>query len=260
VTIVRQTLRFVGVGEAFDPQAPNTSLLYEGRRRLLIDCGYSVPQALWQWLTEPEALDGVYLSHSHADHSFGLPALLLWMRFGGRRRPLQLFTGPGGQSWAEELLERAYPGAYQTPKCFPLQWTELSPSDSVVWDGLELAVAPSAHSIANHALRVTDGGLSFGYSGDGAPTAATRVLFQPVTWLVHECHSLGEHREGHACLSEVQALARESVAQRVALVHLAAPERAHGAALDDGQRLRVPAAGELWSFPSAATGPMSAEG
>ena len=33
---------FVGTGEALDPDLPNTSLLVQGERTLLLDCGYAV--------------------------------------------------------------------------------------------------------------------------------------------------------------------------------------------------------------------------
>ena len=75
----------LGVGEAFDEILPNTSMLvrteYQGKPvTVLFDCGYSVPPRFWQLGLDVETLDGIWISHFHADHAFGLPALLvrLW--------------------------------------------------------------------------------------------------------------------------------------------------------------------------------------
>ncbi len=242
------SLRFLGVGEAVDPRFANTSLLIQSEHRLLIDCGYSVPNALWAVMDDAEALEGIYLSHSHADHCFGLPALLLWMRLSGRRAPLDLFTGPGGSSWGASLLESAFPGAFQPHKCFPLRWHELQPGVPQSWGELTLQVARSAHSPENYALRVDGAGKALGYSGDGGPTPETHSLYTGVDWLVHECGSLDAPRSGHACLREVLALARDVGAGCLAVVHLAAAERSRAELLDDGGWLRVPGPGEQWTF------------
>ena len=40
------TLTILGAGEAFDPNIPNTSLLYEGAKNVLLDCGFAAAQAI----------------------------------------------------------------------------------------------------------------------------------------------------------------------------------------------------------------------
>ena len=215
-------IRFIGTGEAFDPSLPNTSVLYRGRLQLLIDCGYGVPHALWRTLRDPEALDGIYLSHHHADHCFGLPALIVWMRVAGRRRPLHLIGGPGTSQWVGALLELGYPGACARPKCYPLQLLEVAPGQIVQVEGVKLRTAPTSHSLPNHALRIDDSGCSFGYSGDGAPTPATRALFRDANVVVHECYSATSGVEGHSHAAEVLELAAEANIGRICLVHVEA--------------------------------------
>lgn len=213
-------LTFVGTGEAFDPDLPNTSLLYEGSARILLDCGYAVPHALWRMTSDPEALDAIYLTHGHADHCFGLPALVVWMRVAGRRRPLRLLGGPGASALVPRLLELGYPGTLTRPKGFPLIIEEVVPGQAYALEGLTLRTAPSAHSVPNHAVRIDDQHASVAYSGDGAPTAATTALFRGVGHLVHECVGPAPAVAGHACLEDVRRCAVEAAVTQVHLVHL----------------------------------------
>src|SRR5262245_40211013 len=123
---------FVGTGEAFDPDLPNTSVLYRGARTLLLDCGYSVPHAFWKLHRDPELLDGIYISHWHGDHSYGLPALLLWTREHGRSRPIEVLGGPGIGDWLNKLLELAYPGSTGKPGTAIVP-VELAPGKVLNW-------------------------------------------------------------------------------------------------------------------------------
>ena len=47
--VASATVRFIGTGEAFNPHLPNTSVLYSGRVKLLLDCGYGVPTRFGRW-------------------------------------------------------------------------------------------------------------------------------------------------------------------------------------------------------------------
>ena len=219
-------LTFVGTGEALDPALPNTSLLLEGPRSLLLDCGYAVPHAFWRVSQDPNLLDGIWISHAHADHWFGLPALLLWMRLAGRERPLALLGGPGFGARVQALLELGYPGSYAPHKCYPLELHELDPGQTHSFGPLSLRVATSAHSVANYALRAEAPGMrSLMYSGDGAPTPQTRALAQGVEVLVHECFfptAVDGRARKHGDLPGCIELARAAGVETLALLHFAA--------------------------------------
>jgi ribonuclease BN (tRNA processing enzyme) len=240
---------FVGTGEALDPALPNTSLLYRGRQTLLVDCGYSVPHAFWRITRDPDLLDAVYVSHLHADHSFGLPALLLWMREAGRARPLPVISGPGVARWLERLLDLAYPGAYAPEKCYPIEPLELEPGKLVQLGPLYLSCAQSAHGVRNLSLRIDDAGTRVCYSGDGQPTEATRALFSDATVLVHECYVAAHDSKGHARADVLLELAREARVQTLCLLHVSRTEKQrvaetvarHGA----GLRVLIPQPGDV---------------
>jgi ribonuclease Z len=217
-------LTFVGTGEAFDPDLPNTSLLYRGHGTLLIDCGYSVPQAFWGLCRDPDLVDGVYLSHRHADHSFGLPGLLFWMKLGGRERPVTLLGGPELDPWLGELLDFAYPGSFGAD-FLPCEHLAIPPGTEVAFGSLVLRTAVSDHGVLNTALSISDGKLCVCYSGDGGPTAETCDLYRGATVLVHECFAPTGPRPGHADAETLLALADELEVGTLALVHLSQAEK-----------------------------------
>jgi ribonuclease BN (tRNA processing enzyme) len=242
---------FVGTGEALDPELPNTSLLIRGPSTILLDCGYSVPHALWRITRDADELDAVWISHGHADHCFGLPALLLWMRLAGRRRPLTVLGGPGSRSRLEQVLELGYPGSYAPHKCYPIEFVELRGGEIARFGACELRVAPTLHSLANMALRIDfrheSGGIglrSLVYSGDGAPTDASRKLCEGASLVVHECFFVeapaGERKHGD--LRGLLSLARAAGVDTLAVLHFDAQEReviAEAARSEGGEGLEV---------------------
>jgi ribonuclease Z len=249
---------FVGTGEALDPELPNTSLLVRGPKTLLLDCGYAVPHALWQITRDADELDAVWISHGHADHCFGLPALLLWMRLAGRRRALTVLGGPGSQARLEQVLELGYPGSYAPHKCYPIEFVELRAGELARFGALELRVAPTLHSLANWALRIDFPGIalrSLVYSGDGAPTDASRTLCAGASIVVHECFhveaSAGERKHGD--LRGLLSLARAAGVDTLAVLHFTAEQReaiaeAARAAAGDDLEVLVPRPKDLLSL------------
>ena len=218
-------LVFVGTGEAFDPELPNTSLLYRGGATILMDCGYAVPHAFWRLYTDPDLLDAIYISHLHADHSFGLPALLLWMRELGRQRELSVIAGSGVSTWLERLLDLAYPGSYRREKCYPIEPVTLSPGAELELRGVRLTNAQSDHPVRNLSLRIDDGGQSTCYSGDGRPTTETRALFRGANVLVHECYTGSRDATGHARADQLLGMAAELGVFTLCLLHVSRAEK-----------------------------------
>jgi ribonuclease BN (tRNA processing enzyme) len=244
----KSRLTFVGTGEAFDPDLPNTSLLYEGDRTLLFDCGYAVPHALWRLMRDAERLDAIYVTHLHADHAWGLPALLLWMREEGRTRPLSILGGPGIGHWLQRLFDLAYPGAFDG-RGYAIEPHELEPGAALELGALRLSCAQSRHPVRNLSVRVEEEERSFCYSGDGAPSLATRELYRGARVLVHECYAAERETAGHARLGELVPLALDAGVETLCLLHLSRTEkraiRAATAALEGAPRVLLPAPGDV---------------
>lgn len=220
------SLLFVGTGEAFDPDLPNVSMLYRGDRSVLLDCGFSVPPALWRHTRDPNDIDAIWVSHQHADHSFGLAPLLVWMRVSGRQKPMEILGGPGTEAWLWPLLDIGYPGALDPQAAFPIHLRTIAPGTVERVGLMNLRTALTEHMVNNFAVRIDEGNSALFYSGDGAATEESLALMTGCTEVVHECYSAGSLRRGHTSAEElVPAVAARSV-QHLSLVHVGAVEKA----------------------------------
>jgi ribonuclease BN (tRNA processing enzyme) len=209
----------LGCGEAFDERYTNTSLLLRAEEKtILLDCGYSAPAPLWNAVADPDALDLIYISHAHADHCFGLPAVLGRMWEDGRKKPLVILSQPALLRQIGESMEAGYPGLPARFQ-YAIEYRQALPGQRVVWDGMAFAFAATRHSVTNLAVRVEAGGAKFCYSGDGQFTDESRALFAGADLLVHEAYSF-DPSPVHGDFPGVIRMAAEENVSRLALVHI----------------------------------------
>ena len=215
---------FLGVGEAFDENHANTSILlrteHEGEPvTLLLDCGYSVPPKVWQLGLSADGLDGIWISHFHADHAFGLPALLVRFWEEKRTKDLHILGQKGIESFVLRCLDLAYPNFHPRLE-FALRFEEVEPAQQVVALGPAWKTAVNDHSQRNLVLRLDSEGKSLFYSGDGRPTPETIALADGVDLIVHEAFHLSMDVPGHGTIAGCLEMARACKAKRLALVHI----------------------------------------
>lgn len=215
---------FVGVGEAFDEALPNTSLLVaargrDGRRSLLLDCGFTAAHAFWRLAPDPAGLDGLVFSHFHGDHVLGSPALVLRLWEEGRTRPLAVAGPPGVAERFAAVLDVAYP-SLRGRLAFSLEFTELHPGQAAEVAGVRVSCAEPEHSPPCLALRLDEPGAALFYSGDGRPTPASEALARGCSLAVHEAYGLEPDIPGHGTVAGSIAFARRAGVPRLALVHL----------------------------------------
>ncbi len=240
-------LTFLGVGDATDPAGATTSVLFQGDRTLLVDCGPAIAFTAFRALAHPDALDAVWITHQHADHCFGLPSLLLMLRMAHRKKPLDVLGGPGSATALSALIELGYPRAFTADKCFPLQFTDIDPSQAMPWRGLTLATAQTQHNVSCHALRIDDGEYRVCISGDGKLTQATLELYREADLVVHECQYAERKQLNHSRIADLEGLFAQAKIRRLALVHCNAHERHAIAARAQtlfGARALMPQAGD----------------
>ncbi len=91
-------LAFLGTGSAFSPERYNGAVVVDGR--LLLDGGAPLLPHMKRVDVDPGAIDAVFLTHFHGDHTLGLPTFALYRIFVDPR-PIT-FVGPDG---IEERLE-----------------------------------------------------------------------------------------------------------------------------------------------------------
>lgn len=205
----------LAAGEAFDEDHANTSVLIESDTNVMLDCGFSVPPLLWR---AGARVDALYLTHAHADHFFGVPAMLARMCDEPRTAPLKIITQPDVWLRLQQLLELAYPGS-ASKRTFALEHIEARPGQTVELNELRLRFAPTRHGISNLAIRVESGERSICLSGDGGFTEQSRALYQGTDLLFHEAYSF-EQRNSHSQIEEVIAMAVACGVKRLALTHI----------------------------------------
>jgi ribonuclease BN (tRNA processing enzyme) len=240
------SLEFLGVGSATDFSLGQTSVLYRGRGTLLVDCGPQIPAAFVQRLADPEALDGIFITHRHADHCFGLGSLLLWHRLHGRQRALKLFGAKETLEHLRTLLELGYPGAFSPEKCFPLDYESLVEEATFEAFGCGLSVAPTDHNVHNFALRIDDGRTRIAVSGDGVLTPQTLRLYAGCDLVVQECAYAEREHAHHMNLSRVRAMIEVVQPKTTLLTHCLTEQRplVEAAVALEGSRLRVACSSE----------------
>ena len=213
-------LTVIGSGEAFDSGVGNNAFMLHGARAptVLFDCGYQIPERLWARNLHRK-LDAIYLTHTHADHAFGIAPLLARYWEEGRTQALTIIGHRGMRSYVPKVMDLAYPGL-RTVFPFALEFVSVRPGTPVTWRGLRLRCARSAHSVTNLSVRV-DGprDRSFAVSGDGALTEATGALYRGVGTLCHEVFRLRPPCPNHMSLAELRAYARDSGIGRIVVSH-----------------------------------------
>jgi ribonuclease BN (tRNA processing enzyme) len=213
-------VEFVGVGEAFDELLPNNSQIVEWQDcRLLIDCGYSIPQVLWKQHPDPDYLDAIYISHRHADHYFGLPSVLLRFAEDGRVKPLSIICQEHMKSILTEMIDYGYLGILPKLK-YQIQFLEVSTGKTFSFRNASFDFAVSSHPVKNFSIAITYEQSKYAYSGDGNFNAMTRVLYNNSSLLVHEAYSLNAEAPGHAEIGRLLVMAREENVKMLALTHI----------------------------------------
>ena len=213
-------VEFVGVGEAFDETLPNNSQILEWKDcRLLIDCGYAIPHALWKSHPDPEFLDAIYLSHRHADHYFGLPSVLVRFAEDKRKKPITILSPEGTKNVVQEMIDYGYQGIL--PKLpFDVRFQEVQTTTPTHFRNARLEFAVSSHPVKNFAIAVHVENRKYAYSGDGNFNDQTRRLYDSSSLLVHDAYAFQQEARNHGRIEEVVEMAEQMHVRKLALTHI----------------------------------------
>lgn len=175
-------------GSGPGPTSPASGyLLTAGGARLLLDLGNGAFGALQRHL-DPWLLDGVVLSHLHADHCADMTNLVVHRRYHpvppATVGPLPVL-GPADTATRLALAYAASPEERES--------TDLSDvlafrkaADGGVLAGVTVRTAPVAHPVETYAVRVEHGERSLVYSGDTGPCPALVELAEGADVLLCE--------------------------------------------------------------------------
>ena len=202
----------------------NAFLALEGEQStLLIDCAGSPLLKLELAGIDPLSLQGLILTHAHADHIYGFPLLAmdLWL-LGCRERPLKVFGDAETLDTARALLELFRPEEW--PGFCPPTYHEISLAErSAVLEFADLIItaSPVDHLVPTIALRIVNRASrrSVVYSSDTAPCESLVRLARGADILIHE--ATGD-KNGHSSAAQAGQTAQRAQVGTLYLIHYSA--------------------------------------
>ncbi len=210
---------------------------------VLVDCGGSPLHKLIQARLDPLNISHLLVTHEHADHTCGFPAMLVGLWLLGRTAPLPIYAPPATVAVLRKLTE-IYNLDNRWPALFPLQFHEVELANTAPLFSLaniDVHAAPAKHSKPTIGFRFTnrDTGRSIVFTGDTAPCPTITELARGANILIHEANFLNEahirankeriaggallnsevEEPTHSCAADAGRDAREAGVDKLVLIH-----------------------------------------
>jgi ribonuclease Z len=204
-------LTFLGTGNAFAPGRYWNSFLIDGR--VLVEPSPSVLPNLRRVGADLAAIDAVFISHFHADHTFGWPFLLLeYMARTRRTSPLWVIGPPGVEGRLDEMLRvGAYPShARAAAVGVDLRFVDIDEGEQeagpVRFRATRVEHEPSLDC---YGFVIRHDGRAIGYSGDTRLCDGLRKIAAGSDVLALECAERHDGHNVHMTLEGVRTLRAE---------------------------------------------------
>lgn len=207
----KMKVNVLGTGNAFNLQGRmNSSYLVDTKqRRILIDCGFTVPLALQNEQIEFSSIDYVFITHYHGDHFAGLAALLLGLKYVYKQTKQLKIIGPGDvKSKVTELMKILYSGTENLVNELKIEFISVSVhGDSIKLDEMVINVHKMIHSEASlpvgYVLKVNR--FSIGFSGDTSWHEGIIPFVNSCDKVILECNFSETVGEGHISVEELES-------------------------------------------------------
>jgi ribonuclease BN (tRNA processing enzyme) len=137
----------LGSGSAYsDPSRFNSCYLVEAKENyFIIDCGSDALRAFQKYKVDMFRIQKIILTHMHADHSAGIPAVLTAMHVTGRSQPLQIFVPKSQLGFVSSWLSNMY--IFPQRMGFEIDLYPIVKFGSCIVGGVNINFIPSNHLI-----------------------------------------------------------------------------------------------------------------
>jgi ribonuclease BN (tRNA processing enzyme) len=193
-----------------------------GGETLVFDLGSGAVRGMLHAGLDPFAVDRIFFTHFHPDHTVDVVPLLFSIKYGAeeRTRPLYLAGPEPFRSFWASLMEVW--GAWMAGD-YPTRVSEFSHECPSPLDlpGCRLSWAPAEHRPESIAYRLDGEGGAFVYTGDTEHSESVVELAHGAHTLLVECSFPDDNAvPGHLTPSSAARLASEAGVERVVLTHI----------------------------------------
>ncbi|MBF0184080.1 MAG: MBL fold metallo-hydrolase [Magnetococcales bacterium] len=199
-------------------QAP-AYLLEVAGSRWLIDCGSGTLLQLERLHKPFHTLDGVWITHTHADHIGDLTPLVHAMRLPGLRRskPFTIFGPAGFCNFFQNIVQ---PVA-APPESFPFHVREATEACSLGEVTVRSQIVHHSDRFESRGYRFDCGGKSIVFSGDCDYDPRLLTLAKEADLLIIDCSTLDANKvKGHLSAGLAGFLAAQAEAKQLIASHL----------------------------------------
>ena len=161
-------ITFLGTGAFSHTQnRSNQSIMIEyGDCKFLVDCGPTTLLRIHQLNLDLSELSGIFITHFHGDHTFGLPQLDLSLTLDCHRKTPFFYLGPVGlQQYFYDLYNLAYPDFLPNHQ-FERKFEEYLPNQKYIWSNISVTTFPMKHKKESVGFVFQIGTKKIAVSGD----------------------------------------------------------------------------------------------
>ncbi|MFC0213150.1 MBL fold metallo-hydrolase [Paenibacillus chartarius] len=217
-------IQMIGTGSAFAKKYyNNNALVYGTNFNLLIDCGVTAPRSLHDLQFPLDRLDGILITHQHADHIGGLEEIALRLCYSYGRKRIKLFLPEALEKplWNHSLrggLENVVEGFHGLSDYFDVVLMKENVNTPIA-DNLTIELIRTDHIQQKFSCSLIINDLLF-YTADivFTPALLKRIVEERgCKYIFHDCQ-LSSPGIVHAALSELLTLPEE-LQERITLMH-----------------------------------------
>lgn len=212
-------IKFMGVGAALNTTNFGSSILIDNN--VLIDTPPACTSLLLQHQVDLKNINHIFISHTHGDHYFGLPFLLLEYMLIKRDNQLNVYGTKKLRDNTLELLKLAF--SESDPERLisfsNSDFSELSIGESIIIGDLEIIPVPAKHSIDTIGFLIKNTSATVYYSSDTEYTSDVQSNIQIADHIIIDATTRDVALSGHISLTQILECAKQFPDKMFYLTH-----------------------------------------